>query len=89
MVNFTMKKVLIDNGSSTNIIFLDTLRKMGLQHDKLSRVVTTLNGFGGGQVVPMVMITLATSMGNYPKCRMNQLDYLVVDISFAYNIILG
>jgi hypothetical protein len=40
-------KLLVDNGSSTDIIFADAFDKMGLSKDLLQRPDTSLYGFGG------------------------------------------
>ncbi|KAL2240243.1 UNVERIFIED_CONTAM: Retrovirus-related Pol polyprotein from transposon opus [Sesamum indicum] len=47
ITNFTVHKVLIDNGSWADIIFKDLLVKMGLDNAKLEPVTTLLVGFGG------------------------------------------
>ena len=60
--------MLVDNGSSANIIFADTLNKMDLKPKGLRNVTTSLLGFGGGEVRPLGSVYLAVSMGRVP-CR--------------------
>ena len=57
------------------------------------RDVTPLNqaliGFWGNSVYPVGSITLPTRMGEKGKGRSLPIDFLVVDIPFPYNIIMG
>ncbi|KAL2240335.1 UNVERIFIED_CONTAM: hypothetical protein Sindi_0674700 [Sesamum indicum] len=50
IANFTVHKVLIDSGSSTDIIFKNVVDKMGLENARLEPVKTPLVGFGGSEV---------------------------------------
>ncbi|KAL2246278.1 UNVERIFIED_CONTAM: Retrovirus-related Pol polyprotein from transposon opus [Sesamum indicum] len=52
IANYHVHKVLIDNGSSVDIIFSNVLRKMDLGSVRLKPVRTPLVGFGGSEVVP-------------------------------------
>ncbi|KAL2226548.1 UNVERIFIED_CONTAM: hypothetical protein Sindi_2013500 [Sesamum indicum] len=58
VANYQVHKVLIDNGSSMDIIFTNVLRKMELGELKLKPVQTPLVGFGGSEVVPKGVIDL-------------------------------
>ena len=48
-----------------------------------------LVGFGGTKVFPLGTITLAVTAGDYPQQITNEVTFLVVDCSSAYNAILG
>ncbi|KAL0411713.1 UNVERIFIED_CONTAM: Retrovirus-related Pol polyprotein from transposon gypsy [Sesamum latifolium] len=89
IANFFVHKVLIDNGSSADIIFWSVLRRMGLEDSSLSPVQTPLVGFGGSEVSSMGAIDLPVSMGEEPKRETMMIKFLVVDTPFAYNVILG
>ncbi|KAL2243298.1 UNVERIFIED_CONTAM: hypothetical protein Sindi_0447800 [Sesamum indicum] len=89
IANFTVHKVLVDNGSSTDIIFKTVIDKMGLENAHLEPVKTSLVGFGGSEVASLGMIKLPVSMGVKPKCRTLMIKFLVIDTPFAYNVILG
>ena len=63
IANYQVHKVLIDNGSSVDIIFSNVLRKMDLGSVRLKPVRTPLVGFGGSEVVPEGVIELPVSLG--------------------------
>ncbi|KAK6145511.1 hypothetical protein DH2020_022331 [Rehmannia glutinosa] len=47
VANFAVRKVLVDSGSSVDVIALSVLRKMDLGITSIKPVVTSLTGFGG------------------------------------------
>ncbi|KAL0411854.1 UNVERIFIED_CONTAM: hypothetical protein Slati_3775100 [Sesamum latifolium] len=89
IANFTVHKVLVDNGSSADIIFRDVLKKIGLEDANLSPVKTPLVGFGGSEVNSLGSIDLPVSMGEEPRRITTMVRFLVVDTQFANNVILG
>ena len=50
--------VLVDNGSSVDIIFASAFDKMGIGKEKLEPVSTHLRGFSGEKVLPLGSIQL-------------------------------
>ena len=48
-----------------------------------------LIGFGGTRVLLVGVITLSIVVGDYPQQIAKDVTFLVVDCSFAYNVILG
>ncbi|KAL2254676.1 UNVERIFIED_CONTAM: Retrovirus-related Pol polyprotein from transposon [Sesamum indicum] len=89
IANFTVHKVLIDNGSSADIIFKEVLNKMGLDNIRLEPVTIPLVGFGGSEVASLGTVNLPVSLGEEPKRKTLMVKFLVVDMPFAYNVILG
>lgn len=87
VAHFKVQKMLVDSGSSVDIILLDVLRKMDL--DVTVPSPTPLRGFEGSKVSPLGPIDLLTSLGSEPIWRTIMLKYLVVDEPFTYNIVLG
>ena len=73
VANKTVHRVLIDNGSSADIIFASAFDKMGIGREKLESINTHLRGFSGEKVLPLGSIQLV----------------LVVDAPSAYNMLLG
>ncbi|KAL2226710.1 UNVERIFIED_CONTAM: Retrovirus-related Pol polyprotein from transposon [Sesamum indicum] len=89
IANFIVHKVLIDSGSSTDIIFKSVVDKMGLENARMEPVKTPLVEFRGSELASLGMIELPVSIGEEPKRKKLMVKFLVVDTPFAYNVILG
>ena len=72
-----------------NILYKSTLEKIGLSVKNLLAYATTLYGFGGKGIVCMGAIDLAITLGEYPISVTRIVEFVVVDIPSAYNLILG
>ena len=89
VANKTIHKVLVDNGSSTDIIFASAFDKMGIRREKLDPVNACLRGFSGERVLPLGSVQLVLTLGN-PLCQATTtVRFLVVDASSAYNMLLS
>lgn len=49
IANYIIKRTLIDNGCSTNVIFLHALQEMQIPETQIVKKFTTLIGFNGEQ----------------------------------------
>ena len=49
---FIVKRVLIDQGSDADVMYLDLFRGLGLKNEDLSKYDTLLVGFDGQMVIP-------------------------------------
>ena len=67
VANKTVHRVLVDNGSSADIIFALAFDKMGIGREKMEPVSTHLRGFSGEKVLPLGSIQLVLTLGD-PLC---------------------
>ena len=89
VANKTVHRVLIDNGSSADIIFALAFDKMSIGREKLEPVNTHLWGFSGEKVLPLGSIQLVLTLGDPPCQATTTARFLIVDASSAYIMLLG
>ena len=89
VANTTVHQVLIDNGSSADIIFASAFDKMGIGREKVEPVNTHLRGFSGEKVLPLFLIQLVLTLGEPPCQATTTARFLIVDAPSAYNMLLG
>ena len=89
VANKTIHRVLIDNGSSADIISASAFDKMGIGREKLEPVSTHLRGFSGEKVLPLGSIQLVLTLGDPPCQATTAVRFLIVDATSAYNGLLG
>ncbi|XP_030941682.1 uncharacterized protein LOC115966622 [Quercus lobata] len=86
---FNTKRILMDNGSSADIIYLPAYQQLKLDPRRLRLFDFPLVSFNGDRVYPRGIMTLTVTVGTYSMELTHQLDFLVVDCPSSYNVIIG
>jgi hypothetical protein len=89
VAGWDLHKVLVDNGSQADIIFLHAFDRMGISHSLLKPSDNPLYGFGGKGTFPVGKIELPLSFGVAPNARSEQVTFDIVDMVYPYNAIMG
>ncbi|KAK3015280.1 hypothetical protein RJ639_005700 [Escallonia herrerae] len=87
--NFDVKRILVDNGSSEEVLFYEAFQRMNIPSDRLRKIDTPLYGFSNHPVVCEGIIALPVTVGAPPNQAKLMLDFVVVRVPSAYNAILG
>jgi len=82
-------RVLVDQGSSTDVMFWSTFNKLQLSPDQLRPYVGCLYDFAGDQVEVRGHIELRTTFTDGVASYTANISYFVVNAPSAYNILLG
>ena len=64
---FNTKRILMDNGSSANIIYLLAFQQLKLDPGKLCSFDSPFVSFSGDGVYPKGIVTLMVTVGTYPR----------------------
>ncbi|GAV84566.1 hypothetical protein CFOL_v3_28010 [Cephalotus follicularis] len=84
-----MKRILIDSGSSADILYKHAFDQLRIAADQLKPVKTPLVGFAGEVVHPLGFINLSVITGTAPCQTQVKMTFLVVDTPNPYNAIIG
>jgi hypothetical protein len=86
---WTISKILVDGGSSADIIFIATIDAMKIDRKLLGRAEHPLYGFGGKPIHSIRRIVLPISFGTVNNARTEQIAFDVVDIHYPYIALFG
>ncbi|CAL8991189.1 unnamed protein product, partial [Prunus brigantina] len=89
IANCDVNRVLIDGGSSANIIFATVFDELGIGRALLDKTTPPLFAFGGARVQPLGNIHLPLTIGECPRQATTVAHFVVVDCPTTYNVILG
>ncbi|KAM3355325.1 hypothetical protein ACQJBY_025857 [Aegilops geniculata] len=85
-----LTKVLMDGGSGLNILYVETLKGMGIPMSKLSASNMSFHGvIPGKKAESLGQIALDVVFGDSKNYRKEKLTFEVVDFQSAYHAILG
>ncbi|XP_077221692.1 uncharacterized protein LOC143855457 [Tasmannia lanceolata] len=89
IANCNVGRILVDTGSSVNVLHQDAFAKMDISSDKLEPVVWSIYGFSGGEVKVRRKIKLPITSGNHLTQRTIMQTFVIVCILSTYNGIIG
>jgi hypothetical protein len=84
IAGWVIGKILVDNGSSADILFLKTFEKMNLTRHMLHPSEYPLLGFSGKPIKPVGKISLPVSFRDLDNGRTETLTFDVVDMYHPY-----
>jgi hypothetical protein len=89
IANYQTRRILVDTGSSADILFKSAFDHMGVPREKVVPVSCQLQGFAGEKVLPLGSIDLPVTAGTYLRQKVIMVKFLIVDRVSAYNAIIG
>ncbi|RDY08697.1 hypothetical protein CR513_07044, partial [Mucuna pruriens] len=87
--NFIVKKVLINQGSSADILYMSTFRHMQILEVEMRPYHEQLVGFLGERVDTHGYINLLATFGDPCALRMISICYLIVEADTSYNVLIS
>ena len=83
-------KVLVDNGSSINIMYRHAMHTLGITENMLEPSRTTFHGIVPGlSCSPMGKVRVDVLFGSRDNCRVENILFEVVDLDSPYHALLG
>ncbi|XP_060968811.1 uncharacterized protein LOC133036284 [Cannabis sativa] len=82
-------RILVDNGSSVNLLNFQAFKQMGLQEKDLRPVTSSIYGFTGDVIALKGMIKLPITLRTAPVTAKSMADFAVIDQYSAYNAMIG
>ncbi|XP_014489656.1 uncharacterized protein LOC106752481 [Vigna radiata var. radiata] len=89
IARYQVGKVLIDQGSSTNILYWKTFKRMEISEDAIMPFNEQIVGFAGERVDTRGYVDLRTSLGMDRRAREIKVRFLLVEAKTSYNVLLG
>ena len=86
---YNTRRVLMDNGSSANVMYMTTFQQMTLDPKRLKPFESPLVSFSGDCVYPKGIISLQITVGTYPAQVIRMVDFLIINCPSFYNVIFG
>ncbi|PKA60999.1 hypothetical protein AXF42_Ash020807 [Apostasia shenzhenica] len=82
-------RILVDTGSSVNMLYLRAFNKMGVGQCKPLPPSMTISSFSGDIYRPVGYATLGVALEEGPKKLVKEIDFIIMDGPFSSNAILG
>jgi hypothetical protein len=89
VANHGIHQILVDNGSSADILYWPAFQQMGIDRERIKPFASPLVRFGGEVVSPIGIIPLPVTEGTTPQLATMMVNFLVIDRPSAYNAIVS
>ena len=87
---YRLTRVLMDGGSSLNLIYEDTIRRMGINLSRISRSNTTFEGvIPGVKACGRGSVVLEVTFGSPGNSRSEELLFTIAPLQSGYHALLG
>ncbi|XP_024027003.1 uncharacterized protein LOC112093203 [Morus notabilis] len=87
--NHTVCQILVDNGSSVDLLYSDCLENMGIPKEQLEKTSRPLYDFTGDSVIPQGTIRLPITAGEKSRQAIIMANFVVIKGCSKYNVIIG
>nr|XP_023870701.1 uncharacterized protein LOC111983264 [Quercus suber] len=85
---FNTIRVMVDNGSSLDIIYLSAFQQLKVDLKRLRPFESPFVSFSGDKVYPRGIVALTVTTDSYPLQVTNKDNFFVVDSPSSYNVII-
>ncbi|RWW75919.1 hypothetical protein BHE74_00016018 [Ensete ventricosum] len=89
ITNANVRRIMIDKGSSTDILYIDAFQNLGMTNRDLIPMTSTLIGFTRDAITPVGVATLPVTFDDEPRTKTFMVPFMVVKLPSAYNVIIG
>ena len=84
--DYNMHRVLVDNGSSIDILYYPAFQQIGIGREWLIPMNAPLVSFGGTRVLPLGAIILSVVVGDYPQQIVTSTYHLMIKFPTDYGV---
>ena len=89
IANNNIHWMLVDNGSSVDILYYQAFERMGLKVSDLKPLPNLIYGFTKDSIIPLGVISLPITVEEYLRQSCVMTNFLVIDQPSVFNSILG
>ncbi|RWW67605.1 hypothetical protein BHE74_00024938 [Ensete ventricosum] len=88
IVKAHIKRIMIDTGSSADILYFDAFLKLDMTNRDLVPLASTLTGFIREVITPVGIATLPITFDDETRTKTLMASFMVIELSSAYNVII-
>nr|XP_009409650.1 PREDICTED: uncharacterized protein LOC103991833 [Musa acuminata subsp. malaccensis] len=89
IANAQVKRIMVDTGSFTDVLYFAAFRKLGLTKEDLTPMLSALTRFTSDSISPLDTTILPVTLAEESKSKMIMVTFMVVELPSEYNAIMG